>query len=209
MTRIIVVGLMLALAGCATDRTPAPTVAVGPPPPAWRNAIVADDVDRIERLPGAWATARQRLGRRAVAAVNTEGDLLRADAALAHPALPPGSYKCRLVTMGRMAVRKAGSFFCYIGDEVGERISFTKQTGPTLLGGWLYPDGDRYVFMGTRQQRPGDASLGYGTDRARDRVGVVERIGPFRWRLAMPGEAFEVYELTPVPVEQQGATSKG
>jgi len=40
-------------------------------------------------------------------------------------------------------------------------------------------------------------------------VGVIERIGPFRWRLVLPwrGErpGLDIYELTPVPLEQQAA----
>jgi hypothetical protein len=138
-------------------------------------------------------------------ALREEGDLLRADAGLAHPALPPGSYHCRSVVLRRDAVERGKPFFCFVGSETGERVSFTKQTGTALPGGWLYPEADRYVFLGARQRRAGDVSLAYGGDRTRDLIGVVERIGAFRWRLALSGTAMEVYELTPVAPDKQGA----
>jgi hypothetical protein len=37
-------------------------------------------------------------------------------------------------------------------------------------------------------------------------VGVVERVGGFRWRLAVAGadaRQLDIYELTPVPADQQ------
>ncbi|MFS0771607.1 DUF4893 domain-containing protein [Sphingomonas sp. 1P08PE] len=208
---IIILSLSLAatLAGCAGHRREplraAPTVTLAPEP-AWRRTIGMADAQRIEALPAGWAAAWAQAGRRGTRSLKAEGDLLKPDAALNHPALPPGSYKCRSITMNRAGVRKSPPFFCYVGSESGERVSFTKQTGTALPGGWLYPDEDqRYVFLGARQKRAGDTSLGYGEDQARDLVGVVERVGPFRWRLVLPGSEFQVYELTPVPVEQQGA----
>src|SRR3546814_14937312 len=66
-------------------------------------------------------------------------------------------------------------------------LSFTKQSGSDLPAGYLYADGERrYVFLGARQDAPGDVSLGYGVDPERDVAGVVERVGPFRWRLVAP-----------------------
>src|SRR3546814_9253606 len=108
-------------------------------------------------------------------------DLLEADAALDHPALPPVSYWCRVVRLGKIAGRNLiESFapkFCYIRDEE-KGLSFTKQSGSDLPAGYLYADGERrYVFLGARQDAPGDVSLGYGVDPDRDVAGVVERVG--------------------------------
>ena len=175
--------------------------------PAWRRDIGEADARRIDSLPADWHAARTAAARQSARVLKGEGDLLRADAALDHPALPPGSYKCRAITLTKAGARKSPSFFCYVGGEAGEKVSFTKQTGSARPGGWLYPDqGSRYVFLGAEQRKAGDTSLGYGQDPARNLVGVVERIAPFRWRLVLPGREFQVYELTPVPVEQQGAT---
>ena len=205
-----ILGLMLAtmpvLAGCAHQRSPVAVNEVAAPAPSgWRATIRPDDAARIDALPTQWAAARTAVGPRGAAALRREGDLLRADAGLSHPALPPGSYRCRSVILTRGAVQRGKPFFCYVGGEAGERVSFTKQTGTALPGGWLYPDHDRYVFLGARQQRAGDVSVGYGTDRSRDLIGVVERIGAFRWRLVLPDAAMEIYELTPVAPDLQGA----
>ena len=107
---------------------------------------------------------------------------------------------------GRDRVRAFPAYFCYVHAE-DKGLSFAKQTGSDLPSGYLYADGDkRYVFLGARQRRPGDVSLGYGVDAGRDVVGVVERVGAFRWRLVVPrdgGDALDVYELTPVPADRQ------
>ncbi len=212
MKRIIGLALVTVpvLAGCAARDRPAAVagaavVETTPPPSGWRAIIRPDDAMRIDTLPARWTAARAGVGRRGTTALRGEGDLLRADAGLAHPALPPGSYRCRSVTLARGTVQSGKPFFCYVGGETGERVSFTKQTGTALPGGWLYPEQQRYVFLGARQRRAGDASLGYGVDPARDLIGVVERIGAFRWRLVLPGATMEVYELTPVAPDQQGA----
>ena len=99
------------------------------------------------------------------------------------------------------------SQFCFVGGEADGRLSFNKQTGSDLPNGWLYADdSDRYIFLGAQQHKPGENSLAYGTDRARDIAGVVERVGPFKWRLVVPktnAKSLWVYELTPVPTAQQ------
>ncbi|GAA3717268.1 hypothetical protein GCM10022268_27050 [Sphingomonas cynarae] len=216
MKRIIGLALLTVpvLAGCAARDRPAAmggtavaeaaTVEMKPVS-GWRAMIRPDDAMRIDTLPARWAAARAGVGRRGAAALRGEGDLLRADAGLAHPALPPGSYRCRSVTLARGLVQAGKPFFCYVGGETGERVSFTKQTGTALPGGWLYPERDRYIFLGARQRRAGDVSLGYGVDATRDLIGVMERIGAFRWRLVLAGNMMEVYELTPVAPDQQGA----
>ena len=112
---------------------------------------------------------------------------------------------------GPRGIRVMPPFFCYIRGESDNLLSFAKQTGTELPGGWLYPDDEkRYVFLGARQRRPGDTSLAYGAERVRDVVGVAERIGSFRWRLEIRGpsrDGLDVYELTPVPGRESAACS--
>ena len=110
----------------------------------------------------------------------------------------------------QVAAGRARAFpeqFCFVGGEADGRLSFNKQTGSDLPNGWLYPDEkDRYIFLGAQQRKPGDNSIPYGAERSRDLAGVIERVGPFRWRLVMPRttpRALWVYELTPVPAAQQ------
>ncbi|HVI97450.1 MAG TPA: DUF4893 domain-containing protein, partial [Sphingomonas sp.] len=177
---------------------------------AWRDTILPADQMLLDGLPSTWAEVLAPAKKRSAAEIEAEGPLLEADAALEHPELPPGSYQCRVVRIGKIAGRRLfrsfPSHFCYIRDE-DKGLSFTKQSGSDLPAGYLYADGDRrYVFLGARQKAPGDVSLGYGVDPDRDVVGVIERVGAFRWRLVTPRDGdkgIDVYELTPVPADQQ------
>lgn len=215
MLRTLSLMALLPLAACAAQPKPqaAAAVSVAPEPPraAWRGKAVPEDAERIDAIEGTWQAALAEVSRGKRSVLATEGPLVDRTAALDHPALPPGAYKCRLVRVGEGAGRGGlvsfPSFFCNIGSG-GEQgsLSFSKQTGSDLPAGWLHADGDhRYIFLGAKQAKPGDTSLVYGADRAKDVAGVVERIGPFRWRLTVPSAPakLDVYELTPVPVEAQ------
>jgi hypothetical protein len=55
--------------------------------------------------------------------------------------------------------------------------------------------------LGTLMLGQEERAFDYGTDPERDIVGIIERIGPNRWRMVMPRPAFEsivdVMELVP------------
>lgn len=213
---LLAMALAMGLSACAST-APVPTglVAVSEEPePAWMAQISVEDRARLDRLPEIWGDALDAVPARQRGTVLKEGDLLVARAARDHAAPPPGSYRCRLVRLGQPAARREPSvrsyadFFCYVRAEQGGGLSFTKQTGTELPGGWLHVDGDRrMVLVGAMQHKAGDNSLAYGTEPDRDLVGVVERVGPFRWRLVLPWRSeragVDVYELTPVPPDQQ------
>lgn len=206
----------VALSACASTAPVSPGLVTvsEEPEPAWMALISAEDRARLDRLPEIWDDALDAVPVRQRGAVLKEADLLVPRAARDHAAPPPGSYRCRLVRLGQPAsrrepaVRSFADFFCYVRAEQGGGLSFTKQTGTELPGGWLHPDGDRrMVLVGAMQRMAGDNSLAYGAEPDRDLVGVIERVGPFRWRLVLPwrGEraGVDVYELTPVPPDQQ------
>lgn len=202
--------LLCALNACTPATTGLhATVTVEPAPvgPAWRNAADPADAAALDSLPALWAEALGAAARRPVKAAAGDAALLDPKGALDHPALPPGSYNCRVVRIERGRTQSFPPKFCFIGGEADGRLSFNKQTGSDLPNGWLYADDhDRYIFLGAQQRRPGDNSLAYGTERARDIAGVIERIGPFKWRLVVPRadpKALWLYELTPVPTEHQ------
>lgn len=209
MRRVVLAALVsCALAGCASKRETAVVSAsqveiiddggVG-------QVIRPEDQAMIDALPTIWQAAWGKSRERARSA---EGALLEPNAALDHPELSPGSYNCRVIRLGRRAgtrrVRSFPTHFCHVGAADGT-LNFTKQTGSDLPAGHLYKTEKRYTFVGALQRREGDNSLVYGTDQKRDVAGVVERVGPFRWRMVMPvGEQdLDVIELTPVPVERQ------
>ena len=182
---------------------------------AWTGVASNGDRNRINRTPLAWqqglAEARARGFREAIRA---EGKLLAAGGGLARPAPTPGSYSCRVVTLGRSAKRgpafeKYKPFFCYV-DVEGELFTIVKQTGSERPAGRLWADSvpTRLIFLGSLALGNEEEARAYGDDPRRDIAGVFERIAPFVWRLVIPfpqdGTKLQVFELTPVAEQPKG-----
>lgn len=201
------------LPACQTPAPPVPPETIAAPPEAdsWQRAIREADMDRLGRLDAAWREGlAEARGRGFARQIDGEGALLRPDAALPRQALPPGSYRCRLIRLGggerRAAFTAYAAFFCHVGVEE-ELLSFTKQTGSERPAGYIWADGDlRGIFLGATTLGDEAGMYAYGQDAARDLAGVAERIGPFRYRLVMPwpqnGAKLDVLELIPVVPEQ-------
>jgi len=209
--RIATLILCATLAACAGKAPPPQLVVVTPvtieEPAAWRVAITPEDEARLEELRANWGGLHAKLSPRTR---TVQGKLVDPGAGLAMPSVTPGSYRCRVVKLrtpprGAATVRSSSTDFCFVSD-TADGVAFVKQTGSDATAGYFYPDGKRYVFLGARQRRAGDNSIGYGNEPKRDMVGVVERVGGFRWRLAVAGaddRQLDIYELTPVPADQQ------
>ena len=218
---LIVIGAALAaaLTGCATKPTLPPgaraTVEVGPPAKsnAWKGVATAADEDRLSRLGLAWSEALDEAKKTNAADIRREGKLLLPRAGLPRPDPTPGSYNCRLIKLGK-AVPKTRPyetfkpFFCYVEVE-DNLLTIVKQTGSQRPAGRLWEDDDpnRLIFLGSLALGNEDQPLAYGDDPKRDMAGVLERIGPFRWRLVIPWpqstSKLDVFELTPVDFTQQ------
>lgn len=195
-----------ALAACQTVEPPraARVVAVEEERRGWETVVNAADSARLgsigELWSGAMAAARAAgFARR----LRGEGALLDLSTAQAWAVPSPGSYRCRLFRLGREGPRRglqlSGPFFCHIGDE-GEQLSLTQQTGPERPGGYLWRNGERQmVFVGALSRGRERVPPSYGRTPERDVVGVLERVGPFRYRLVMPraGGLLDVLELVP------------
>ena len=175
----------------------------------WQRIASAADIDRIRRTSQAWnvalAEARARGFRGAIAA---EGDLLKPAAALARPAPTPGSYNCRLIKLGSTIRRqpvfeKFKPFFCYVEVE-NNLLTIVKQTGSERPAGRLWEDDNPYrlIYLGSLALGDEQKPRAYGDDPKRDMAGVLERVGPFQWRLVIPWprgtSKLDVFELTPV-----------
>jgi hypothetical protein len=215
IARIVAV-LSLALIAPACQTKPKlppgvhPSVEVGAPlkSDAWKQVATDADEDRIARLDSAWEAALADARKTNGSDIRREGALLKPDAALPRPAPTPGSYNCRLISLGKgspkaKAYESFKPFFCYVEVE-DDLLTIVKQTGSQRPAGRLWEDDDpnRLVFLGSLALGNEDQPLAYGDDPKRNMAGVLQRIGPFRWRLVIPwpqsNSKLDVFELTPV-----------
>lgn len=205
----------LLLAGCfggdppGATAAPPGTASATPRPAAheWRSVATVTDRDRLRRWRVAWTEALAKaIGAGHGRQISVEGALLRPDAALADPAPPPGDYRCRVIKIGAQAPQLPDyvaypAFACRISAQPG-LPGFAKLTGSQRPVGVLYPDDQpRRIFLGTLMLGDERSALPYGRDRERDLAGMLERVGPQRWRLVFPYPHWEsmldVIELVP------------
>ena len=208
----LIIGLLLLATACRTMPAGGPRVAAAPADGSdWRRTASTEAMDRLGRIASAWsgslAAARAAGFARRIAA---EGALLNPAAALPRPAPTPGAYMCRLVRIGAGA-RGQPAFaafranFCFVGVS-GNQLSLTKPEGSERPAGYLWDDSapSRMVFLGSLAPGRG-APIAYGDDRARDVAGLLERIGPMRFRLVIPARdaaaRLDILELVPAPVQ--------
>jgi len=182
---------------------------------AWTGIANVADRNRINRTALAWQAGLAEANARGFRdEVRGEGKLLVSGGGLARPAPTPGSYSCRLVTLGRSAKRgpafvKFKPFFCYV-DVERELFTIVKQTGSERPAGRLWGDQipTRLIFLGSLALGNEEEARAYGDDPRRDVAGVFERIAPFVWRLVIPfpqdGTKLQVFELTPVAEQPKG-----
>ena len=210
---------MLGVAACTTPQPRSHVVASVFAEPrtktdTWKEIATDADEQRLARLGLAWQEALQEAQRGFVREIVAEGALLRARAALPRPAPTPGSYNCRLVKLGKATARAVAferfkPFFCYVQVE-GDLLTIVKQTGSQRPAGRLWEDDspDRLVFLGSLALGSEEQPMAYNEDYKRDMAGVLERIGPFKWRLVIPWpqstSKLDVFELTPVAVQPEG-----
>lgn len=210
LARIVPAAALILLQACATAGLGDPQTVVAveaeAPPAGWRNLLAADDARRLDALPEIWAGALSDardagFSRR----IEAEGALLDPQGSLPRAMPSPGYYRCRIVRLGSAGrarpYRSSGSFFCYVGAE-GELLSFTKRTGSLRSGGYLWENGlDRMVFLGAVAVEDEAMPPAYGEDPSRDAVGILDRVGPFRYRLTLPRSLdpalLDVIELVP------------
>ena len=209
-----------ALAGCASKPVlrsgVRPSVEVGPPlkSETWKSVATAADEDRLAKLGLAWQEALDDARKTNAADIRREGRLLLPRSALPRPEPTPGSYNCRLIKLGKATAKSKSyetfkPFFCYVEVE-GDLLTIVKQTGSQRPAGRLWQDDEptRLIFLGSLALGDETSPIAYGDDPKRDMAGVLERIGPFRWRLVIPWpqstSKLDVFELTPVAQQPEG-----
>lgn len=174
-----------------------------PAPADWRAVVSSHDRERLKAWRTAWeeSLTQARAGG-AGAAVAAEGTLLDPDAALDRPETPAGAYRCRTIKLGTQiaggpAYRTSPAYNCRIAEGV-----LTQLDGPQRPSGRLFAyDGARILFVGGLALSDEVGSVRYGRDPQRNLIGLLERIGPARWRVILPRPAWEsklaVLELVP------------
>ena len=169
----------------------------------WRRVATLPDRDRLRRLRMAWTDGiRLAYANGLGGSVKAEGVLLDPDVTLADPLPPAGSYRCRVVKLGGpqgFSARPAVP--CRVVAE-GPVSDFSTTGTMQRTTGTLFADTDvRGVFLGSLAMGDEARVLPYARDGSRDMAGVVERVGPSRWRIAFPYPRFEstldVIELVP------------
>ena len=218
-SRLLTTFLLLGAVSCTTPEAsdgPRPSITAEPQSKSdvWKGIATSADRDRLAKLGLAWSEALREAQPSFRREIDAEGALLRPRSALPRPAPTPGSYNCRLIKLGKATAKSAAferfkPFFCYVEVE-GDLLTIVKQTGSQRPAGRLWEDDrpDRLVYLGSLALGDEQQPVAYGEDPKRDMAGVIERIGPFKWRLVIPWpqstSKLDVFELTPV-AQQPGA----
>jgi hypothetical protein len=201
MKPLIAAALLLSAAASAQEVVPAA------PGVGWRSAATTDDRRRIRNWRDAWVEALAKVRASADAGeIARGGALFEPDTSLPNAAPPPGTYACRTVKLGAaqpglLDYVAYPSFRCRIRLQ-GGRLEFTKLSGSQRPVGMLFPENSRrMIFLGTLMLGDETRALRYGRDRERDLIGVLERVGDQRWRIAFPyphhESLLDVIELVP------------
>jgi hypothetical protein len=202
---LLALSAALALAACGSkDLEPKP---VKQRPNDWHQIVSPADRDRLQRWRSAWMAGLDK----ATTAGNgpqiaAQGALLKPDTALDDAMLPPGDYACRVIKMGAQTKGSLDyvaypAFSCRVTPDQGV-LHFAKIGGSQRPVGDIFPDeGRRMIFLGAMTLGDEPRPRPYGRDAERDMAGIVERVGPQRWRIAFPYPRWEstidVLELIP------------
>jgi hypothetical protein len=202
--RYLPFALLLPLSACVA--VPQPQMIAGATH-NWRSVATANDRARLSGWRRTFVQALEAARRTGHGQeLDREGALLNPDAALPNPAIPNGTYRCRVIKLGAKSEGMLDyvsypHFMCRV-EQSGPLQNLVKLSGSQRPAGRLFPgDPIRHVFLGTLVLGDEPRAMQYGQDEQRDVAGYLERIGPARWRLLMPRPHFEsqldVMELVP------------
>ncbi|MBC7504657.1 MAG: DUF4893 domain-containing protein [Sandarakinorhabdus sp.] len=181
-------------------------VAAPAAPPSWQHDITMPDRRRLGKLWEAWTRSLNEIQQAGQGkALVALGPIGVPDAATMHAepgaAIKPvgplpgvGDYRCRTINLGQRAggaaaspapIASGGLQPCRI-EMRGKTLWFEQASGVQRLGGRLYADGNRQLFLGTLALVGEMAIMPYGVDPQRDAIGVLRSIGPQHWRMELP-----------------------
>jgi len=173
----------------------------------WRDIATDFDRGRLRQARAAWNEGLEEARRTNAADIAALGPLADPDVALDNPAPPPGPYRCRAIKLGSQSDSTlsfvAYNFFrCTIRPGPNGRLLFDKLDGSQRQHGIFWPDNrTAMVFIGTISLGDERSTIPYGADNQRNLIGTLNRVGPARWRIALPRPAWEsdidLVELVP------------
>jgi hypothetical protein len=171
--------------------------------PSWGAVITDRDRNRLRNWRVQWVAAITRARANGTGLrIDAEGDLLKPDATLEGEPAPDGLYRCRLVKVGAQGpgipqfLTQEG-MHCRIDGG-----NLMVLDGPQRPNGKLYRlDDARQLFLGAMTLGDEENIMRYHRDPDRNILGIFERFGPRKWRLAMPAPRWQtmldVLELEP------------
>lgn len=157
------------------------------------------DASKIERLDAAWRAALSDARRAHGAELRGLGALVDPKAGLkGRPQPSPGLYRCRTIKLGSddgLDYVAYPYFRCRVALSPGGDLTLAKITGSQRQVGQVCPvagrlEDRRTLFLGG-MGLGSDPAPAYGAGRDTDVAGIIERIGPKRWRMVTPWPAFE------------------
>lgn len=177
---------------------------------SWQEQISEPDRKRLAGLWSAWTRSLNEAGSAGLGSdVAALGAMAVPEAALAASPPPPGAYRCRSVKLGNRGEGRAitasaldvdAPVPCTITAK-GSLLWLEQAGGAQRVGGTLYPDGDRMIFLGSKALKGEVGLMAYGSDASRDQVGVLRAFGDQRWRLELPWPMWqsnlEIIEIVP------------
>ena len=195
-------------AGLRPDRLTALALLLAAAAPAlsqaadWRRVATRTDRDRLRQWRAAWTEA--------LVSPEVRGDpLFNPDVALSGAAPPAGTFRCRRWRFDHGEPAAQAWLECRIvpAEQGGGALSVAGDG--QRPDGTIYPDADtRAVFLGTWTYPGERRPIIYGRDPRRDVPGLVERIGPARWRMVLPYSGFGAV-LDVVEMVGEGAAATG
>lgn len=156
------------------------------------------DGERLARLELAWREGRaDAIKGDAAEELRRLGPVAEPRLTLGRPQPTPGRYQCRTIKLGAaseglLPFIAYGWFRCTVTLTPGGDLILKKTTGSQRPMGLICPDGRRQSrFVGVLALGSETKAPRYGQDPDRDMVGVVQRVGGERWRVAFPWPAYE------------------
>jgi hypothetical protein len=177
----------------------------------WRDEATPADVQRLEQLSQSRLKGLDEASAGNSSDLNAIRSILQAGTVPAAAGKLTGVWKCRTMKLGGLTPEIVyGWFKCRISQSHDGRIFFEKLSGSQRTSGYLYPEGDGFVYLGAsyvnyngvREKPPVYSGRGASVGAAAtpdDQIGMLSLAYDGRARLELPSpvqeSVFDVIEL--------------